>query len=198
MATTKTVPKTSTTETQPMKRSLWKRLLLRVVMVLLLAALGGAGYLYYRANRLITSQPYQDAVKFVTNSKLVKDKVGEPLQTVGILQNLNNGSSINEEGEFGEAQLQFKMLSPRGQIEVSGGGRKRDNSWSITSLQVLVPGDRERLNLMSEVNKETAGDTPKFDPNKQPEKVETKINLPPPETDIKIEIPGDLPTVPEK
>jgi hypothetical protein len=89
------------------------------------------------------------------------------------------------------------MLSPKGPLEVLGSGRKRDNVWSIQSLMVTLPGGSEKVNLMSEVVLDTAGDTPKFDPNQQPQKSDTKIDLPMPGTDIKIDL-GEIPTVPEK
>ncbi len=61
----------------------------------------------------------------------------------------------------------------------------------------MLPNEKEKLNLMSEVMVDTAGDTPKFDPTQQPQKSDTKIELPMSGTDIKIDL-GDLPTVPEK
>ena len=198
MATTTSKTGTATPAVTPPQRRLWKRLLGRLVLLLLVVAIGGAGYLYYRSNRLVKSEPYQAAIKFVSNSKLVKAKVGEPVEPLGFLQNLNDGSSITEEGEFGEAQLQFKMMSPGGPLEVSGSARKRDNVWSIINLAVLLPKGKERLSLMSEVNLETAADTPKFDASKPSEKIETKINLPPAESEIKIDLPSDLPMVPER
>lgn len=193
MATTKAKSGTTTSPVTPPKSSLWKRLLMRLVTLLLIVAMGGFGFFCYRSNRLIKSEPYQAALKYVTGSKLLKAKVGEPLTEAGFLESLLDGSNVSEN----DAQLQFKMLSPQGPIKVLGGGRKRDNVWSITSLSVLLPDEKEKLNLMPEVNLDTAGDTPKFDPNKQPEKNETKIDLPTPGTDIKIDL-GELPTVPEK
>jgi len=198
MATTTVKPGTTTPAVTPPKRSLWKRLLVRLVMLLLVAAVGGAGYLYYRSNRLIKSEPYQAALKYVTESKLVKQRVGEPLVAAGLLENLRDGSNVTEDGKTGEAQLQFKMMSPKGPVEVSGRGRKFDDVWSITDLAVKLPGETEKLSLKSEVEVDTAKETPKFDATKPPEKVETKIDLPPPGTDIKIDLPSDLPMVPEK
>lgn len=173
MATTTTKSGTATPAVTPPQRSLWKRMLVRLVMLLLIVAVGGFGYLYYRSNRLIKSEPYQAALKFVTESKLVKEKVGEPLVPAGLLDNLRDGSNVSES----DAQLQFKMMSPKGAIEVSGSGRKRDNDWSIQNLAVLLPGEKEKLSLMSEVNLVTAGDTPKFDANNPPAKAPTDVKL---------------------
>lgn len=194
MATTTAKSGTTPPAVTPQRGSLWKRLLVRLVLLMVLVAVGGFGFLYFRANRLVQSEPYQAALKYVTQSKLVKDKVGEPLAQAGFIDFLRDGSNVSDN----DAQLQFKVISPQGPIEVLGSGRKRDNAWSIQSLSVTLPNSTERLNLMSEIIVDTAGDTPKFNPNEQPPKNEIKIDLPPPDTDIKIEIPGDLPTIPEK
>jgi hypothetical protein len=193
MATTTVKSGTTTPAVTPPKRSLWKRLLVRLVMLLLVAALGGAGYLYYRSNRLIKSIPYQAALKYVTESKLVKERVGEPLVSAGFLENLRDGSNVTEDGKTGEAQLHFKMMSPKGAIEVSGQGRKLDDVWSIIDLAVLLPGEKEKLSLKSEVEVETAKDTPKFDATKPPEKIKTDVKLVDPK-ELKFD---DLPTVPQ-
>jgi hypothetical protein len=192
MATTSTKSDSTTPAVTPPQRSLGKRLFVRFVILLLLVAVGGFSFLYYRSNRLIKSEPYQAAMKYVTNSKLLKEKVGEPVVAVGLLESLRDGSNVSEN----DAQLQFKMLSPKGPIEVLGSGRKRDDVWSIQSLSVTLPHEQEKLNLMSEVLLDTAGDTPKFDPNAQSQKADVKIDLPTPGNDIKIDI-GELPTVPE-
>jgi hypothetical protein len=162
-------------------------------MLLVLIAVGGFGFLYYRSNRLIKSEPYQAALKYVTESKLVKEKVGEPLVQAGLLDNLRDGSNVSDN----DAQLQFKMFSPMGPIEVLGSGRKRDNEWSIQNLSVRVPNQQEPLNLTPEVLLKTSGDTPKFNPNEQPPKIDAKIELPMPGTDIKIDL-GEIPSLPEK
>jgi hypothetical protein len=185
-STTKTDLKS--TESSPVKRSLWKRLLIRLVLLLFVAAIGGAGYLYYRSARLINSEPYQAALKYVLNSKILKKEVGEPLVTAGFLEDLRNGSSVTDEGNIGEAQIQFKMASPKGLIAVAGQGRKRDGSWAIQDLSVEIPGMKDRISLNAEVEVDTARDTPLFDPNKK-EEIKQPV-LPTPNTDIKIELPG--------
>lgn len=195
MATSTAKPET-TTEAKPAKRSLWKRLLVRFILLLLVAAVGGASYLYYRSNRLIKSEPYQAALKYVTNSKILKEKVGEPLVTAGILEDLRNGSSVTDEGNSGEAQIQFKLISPKGILVVHGAGRKRDGTWALNDLAVEVPGEKDHVSLNSEVEVDTAKETPKFDPTKPQEQIKVP-DLPPPSSDIKIEIP-DLPTIPQK
>lgn len=196
MATTTAKSGTTPAETPP-RRSLWKRLLGRLVLLILVAAVGGGGYLYYRSNHLIKSEPYQAVLKFVNESEIVKDKVGGPLHEAGFLEKLQNSSSITEEGERGEALIKFTLQSPRGPLEVQSNGRKLANEWSITSLMVRFPGEQDNTSLLAEVHRKTAGETPKFDPTKAPEKIDTKIDLPTPGTDIKIDL-GDLPTVPEK
>jgi hypothetical protein len=196
MTTSTAKSESQSPNTQPAKRSLWKRLLLRLVMVLLLAAIGGAGYLYYRSNRLIKSEPYQAALKYVMASNILKEKVGEPLTSAGFIEDLRNGSNVTEEGNSGEAQIQFKMTSPKGLIKVSSAGRKRDGTWAINDLAVEIPGEKDKVSLNAEVEVDTAKETPKFDPNKTPEKIITPV-LPSTSGDIKIEIP-DLPAVPQK
>ena len=184
--TTKTEPKS--TDVTPAKRSLWKRLLIRLVLVLFVAAIGGAGYFYYRSARLINSEPYQAALKYVLNSKILKEKVGEPLTTAGFLEDLRNGSSVTEEGNSGEAQIQFKIASPKGLLAVAGQGRKRDGTWAIQDLSVEIPGIKDRVSLNAEVELDTAKDTPLFDPNKK-EEFKQPV-LPETSNDIKIEVPG--------
>ena len=187
MTTSTTKPEQKSTEAPPLKRSLWKRLLIRLVLVLLVAAVGGAGYVYYRSYRIISSEPYQAAMKYVINSKILKGKVGEPLVTAGFLENLRDGSSVTDNGDVGEAQIRFNVMSPKGPVNVTGAGRKDKGEWAITDLTVMIPGN-ERVNLYSEVLLDTGGDTPKFDPTKK-EDIKQPV-LPETSNDIKIEIPG--------
>ena len=193
MATTTVKPETTPPAATPVKRSLWKRILVRLVLLLLVATVGGAGYLYYRSNRLIQSEPYQQALKFVTESQLVKQKIGGPLTEASLLEQLRNGSSVTDEGERGEASIQFPLLSPRGPIDVQASARKLDNEWSIQTLQVKLPGEKEPLILTSEVLLKTAGETPKFDATKPVPKVETDVKLVDP-TELKFD---DIPMPPK-
>ncbi len=198
MATSTAKTGTTAPESTPAKRSLWLRMLVRLVLLLLVVAIGGAGYLYYRSNRLIQSEPYQQALRFVRESELVKKKIGGPLTEASFMEQLRNGSSVTDEGERGEASIQFPLTSPRGPIDVQASARKHDNEWSIQSLQVTLQDEKEPLILTSEVLLKTASETPKFDATKPVEKVETKIDLPSPDSDIKIEIPDIPPALPEQ
>ncbi len=188
MTTNTTKNEQKSTDAPPVKRSLWKRLLIRLVLLLLVAAIGGAGYWCYRSYRLINSEPYQAALKYVHNSKILKEKVGGPLVNAGFLENLRDeGSNVIDNGDAGEAQIRFNMMSPKGPISVAGAGRKDKGEWAITDLTVMIPGN-ERVNLYSEVQLDTAKDTPLFDPNKK-EEIKQPV-LPTPNTDIKIELPS--------
>ncbi len=76
MATTTTKSGTATPAVTSPSGSLWKRLFVRLMLLVVLVAVGGFAFLYYRSNRLVQSEPYQAALKYVTESKLVKEKVG--------------------------------------------------------------------------------------------------------------------------
>jgi hypothetical protein len=197
MATTSPKSGTTTSAVTPLQRSLWKRLLVGFVMLLLLVAVGGFGFLYYRSNQLINSEPYQAVLKFVTESETVKSKLTGPLTEPSFMDNLRNSSTLPAEGERAEALIKMTLLSNNQPLDVQSTVMKENTDWVIKDLNVRFPGEQQGTSLRKELSLKYGGDTPKFDPNQQPKTNDTKINLPPPDTDIKIDI-GDLPTVPEK
>lgn len=197
MATTTATPGTATPAVTPPPRALWKRLLLRLVMLLVLLAVGGFGYLYYRSNQLINSEPYQAVLKFVRESETVKSKLTHPLAEPSFIDNMRNSSTLPEEGARAEALIKMTLLSNNQPLDVQSTVMKTNNDWVIKDLNIRFPGEQEGTSLRKELSLKYGDDTPKFDPNQQPKPNDTKINLPPPDTDIKIDI-GDVPTVPEK
>jgi hypothetical protein len=136
----------------------WKRLIGGLLLLLIVAAVGG--YLA-KFGPILFSQPYREALDFVTRYPQVIDALGEPIKRRDF-QDWTPHGAVTGDDDNGEANLSFSVSGPKGKATVGVAARKvkGDKEWGYPTFQVTLPGDKQ-LNLVDAMNKTKPDETPK-------------------------------------
>ena len=136
----------------------WKRLFGGLLLLFIAAAVGG--YLA-KFGPILFSQPYREALDFVTGYPQVTDALGEPVKRRGI-QDWTPSGTITGDDDTGEANINFSISGTKGQAKVMIAARKvkGDKEWGYPTFQVTLPGDKQ-LNLVDAMNKTKPDEMPK-------------------------------------
>jgi hypothetical protein len=151
------------------------RFIVRLVMsaAILLAGLG--------CRRLAEHPLVIEAVAEVTANERVADALGKPVTCSRSVRGTANETD-------GIAMLQFDATGPNGSGIVIVEGKKTQNEWGVTHLE-LRPAAGDILKLTADFEARTGTDTPAFDPTSAPK---TTTPAAPP-ADIEITLPPGPP-----
>lgn len=166
----------------------WKRLLLAVILLAVVAA--GGGY-YYKFGRILTSEPYRQAMADLRQSATVKQMLGEPIKDnwfpVGTLDNAD-----------GQARFILKLHGPKAadgketKAEASVTASVISGKWGINTLELTTDAG-ERKNLRGEIEANGGSDVVPFDPKTAQPLAPAKTEIAPANDNVNIQIP-DLPS----
>lgn len=138
---------TPTQSTEARRPRRWPVILL-IVVILLVAGAGIAGYQLYR---LRSTDPYKEALAHVQKDPQVIGQLGEPIKEVW----LPPSGSV-----FGlNANLTFKVQGPKGRASVRAEARQIDGKWGLGTLDVTF-ADQKRISI----DTRGEGDAPRFGP----------------------------------
>jgi hypothetical protein len=184
-----TVP-TKTMNAKTEKSPGWiRRNFKRAVLILLVLVVGGGGALYGKfymeAKPLLDSEAFKHALDVVAKNKQVQEAIGTPIKYASWFPS----GEVNGNAENGTANINFDIQGPKGKAGVNLQARAVNKSWGYSKLDVATAGSETKLNLKDEANAGSVDDTPKFTGNNNQNQEQPKIDLPPPNKDINIEIP---------
>jgi len=122
------------------------------------------------------------AVEEVATNDRAAEALGENIKRTSAV----TGSSSETDGR---AALRFDATGSKAGGLVVVEGRKFENEWGVTSLEIRLPEGGERIGLTADLEERTGVDTPQFDPSKatQPE------STAPPPGDVEIALPPGVP-----
>ncbi|MBW1298208.1 cytochrome c oxidase assembly factor Coa1 family protein [Aquimarina litoralis] len=89
------------------------------------------------------SGPYQDAMAKVQSDEYVIEKLGEPIETNGIM----NGS-LKFENDEGSVDISIPIKGPDGEGRVYIVGTKNDGNWNYSELYVILEETNEQVDLL--------------------------------------------------
>lgn len=124
----------------------------------------------------------EEAEKELSVNEQAAEKLGDSVKRTSSV----SGTSSDTDGR---AALQFQVTGSKASGTAVVEGRKFEDSWSITSLEVRLDDD-QRLVLTKDLEERTGVDTPKFDPNAAPASTTTPAAPPP---DVEIALPPGVP-----
>jgi hypothetical protein len=142
-------------------RNWWWVLLL--IILACFALCGGVLYklIWFDAASRRASDPYQMAMKVLSEDVQVTEKLGEPIQDTW-----SNAGYINETGDSGEAKFFFPVSGSKegvvGRVEVFA--RRIDGKWGLTVLKVIFPDEEIDVPLDSEEASGGLEEAPLFTP----------------------------------
>ena len=119
-----------------------KRLCLIPAILLVIILLGGGIYLM-KLRAPISSEPYKMALQRVQQDRQVLKLLGEPIEDVTRFPT----GSVHVEGDRGEANLGFDVAGPKGKAHVSTRAGRIDGKWGLTTVEVTIAADGQRLLL---------------------------------------------------
>jgi hypothetical protein len=167
----------------------WKRLVIGLFLVAILAACGGY---YYVFGRIMLSEPFRLAWQEVKQSKQVSDELGGPIHG-----GWTPHGTIDWNSPIPEANLVFTISGTKTAADVAVLARRIDGVWGFPRFEVTLHGEDnlpgQRINVAAEINKARPPDVPVFDAATQKLASKPKIEQAPAELNIKIDVdpPGD-------
>lgn len=122
------------------------------------------------------------AVEEVATNDRAAGALGEDIKRTSAV----TGSSSETDGR---AALRFDATGSKAKGLVVVEGRKFENEWGVTSLEIRLPDEGERITLTADLEERTGVDTPQFDPSKSTQPESTA----PPPGDVEIALPPGVP-----
>jgi hypothetical protein len=145
------------------------------LMLLCATALTGCGG--YNSHPIV-----EEAEKELSVNAQAAEKLGDNVKR-------SSSASGTSSDTDGRAALQFQVTGSNASGTAVVEGRKFEDSWNITSLELRLEDD-QRIVLTHDLEERTGVDTPKFDPSATPTTT-TAPALPPP--DVEIALPPGVP-----
>ncbi|MFT6415997.1 MAG: hypothetical protein ACJARZ_001339 [Dokdonia sp.] len=100
----------------------------------------------FGATKIISgSGPYQDSVAKAQNNEQVIELLGEPIETVGIMQ-----GSISFKNSNGDANIRIPIKGPNGKATIYVVGEKRNDVWTYSEQEVRMEQNNEVIILLNE------------------------------------------------
>ncbi len=92
---------------------------------------------------MLDSQAYVDTMEKAKTNTVVIERIGEPIETNGIIK-----GNINYTNGYGHAELTIPIKGPKGEatIRVEGGGV--EENWTYQTMDVYIYESRETINLL--------------------------------------------------
>lgn len=135
-------------EEQP---SWWKRNWKWVVpaggcLTILILIVAFIATVFFGATKMMSgSEPYQDSLTKAQNNEQVIELLGQPIETVGIMQ-----GSINFSNSSGDADIRIPIKGPTGTAIIYVVGEKQNDVWIYSEQEVRVEENNEVINLLNE------------------------------------------------
>lgn len=124
-----------------------------------------------------------EAERELTTNTRVAEALGEGAKR-------SSGVTGTSSDTDGMASLRFDVQGPKGTGTLVVEGRKFENDWGVTSLELRLPRGGERVVLTGDLEERTGVDTPKFDPSSQSGDSGQPAAPPP---DVEIPLPPGVP-----
>jgi hypothetical protein len=122
-----------------------------------------------------------EAVEEVRQNQRVATALGAPVDCSTSVRGIANETD-------GIASLQFDVSGPKAKGVVAVEGKKTQNTWGVTMLELRPAARGEHISLTTDLEARTGTDTPRFDPSAAPA---TPSTVAPPPSDIEIKLsPG--------
>lgn len=131
--------------------SWWKRNWKWVVpaggcLTLIILIVAFIAIVFFGATKIISgSGPYQDSIAKAQNNEHVIERLGEPIETVGIMQ-----GSISFRNSDGDADISIPIKGPNGKATIYVVGEKRNDVWTYSEQEVRMDQNNEVINLLNE------------------------------------------------
>jgi len=145
---------------KPKQRWLSRKRLWLVPVVLLAAIVLGGGICVMVLRAPISSEPYRIALERVQQDPQVREQLGEPIEDVTRFPT----GSVHTEDDRGEANLGFDVAGPQGKAHVSTRARRIDGKWGLTTVEVTIAADGQRLLLDIGGKDDNFGEAPPWSP----------------------------------
>ena len=145
------------------------------VMLLCTSVLTGCGG--YNSHPIV-----EEAEKELSVNAQAAEKLGDNVKR-------SSSASGTSSDTDGRAALQFQVTGSTASGTAVVEGRKFEDSWNITSLELRLDDD-QRIVLTQDLEERTGVDTPKFDPTATPATSAAPASPPP---DVEIALPPGVP-----
>lgn len=114
-------------------------------LTLIVLFLLGIGSLIFGITNMISdSEPAQYALEIATESLVVIEALGEPIE-----DGIASGSISFNDGD-GDADLRIPISGPKGSATLRVVGEKYDGSWSYEKIYVILGDSDQRIDLLQE------------------------------------------------
>lgn len=133
------------------QKSWWKRNWKWVVptggcLTLIILFIAFIATVIFGATKMMSgSEPYQDSVAKAQKNKQVIELLGEPIETVGIMQ-----GSINFSNSDGDANIRIPIKGPNGEGTIYVVAEKRNDVWTYSEQEVRIDQNNEVIDLLNE------------------------------------------------
>lgn len=115
--------------------------------VLILIVALGIGSLIFGVSKMFTSStPYKYAMEQATSNQDLKDLIGSPIETDGIMQ-----GNINLSGDDGAADFKILIKGSKGKGRIVVIATKDYGKWKYEKLYVQIKDSEEQINLLDKV-----------------------------------------------
>lgn len=115
--------------------------------VLILIVALGIGSLIFGVSKMFTSStPFKYAMEQATSNQDVKDLIGSPIETDGIMQ-----GNINLSGDDGAADFKILIKGSKGKGRIVVIATKDYGKWKYEKLYVQIKDSEEQINLLDKV-----------------------------------------------
>jgi hypothetical protein len=165
------------------------KFLTTLFVLFILVAVGG--YIFgwplvkWRFHRLLI-----DSLAEIQQSPEVKEKLGEPISLPW--SPMPSGRvDVADDGKRGDAQFYFTVVGPKGTADAESTMRMLDGKWGYTRL-ILKFANQPPFDLTQAIQQRDGDEMPKFDPNAK------QVEMKPPDLNVDVSIPQDLPAEPKK
>ncbi|MFC4635149.1 cytochrome c oxidase assembly factor Coa1 family protein [Dokdonia ponticola] len=91
------------------------------------------------------SEPYQDSLTKAQQNEQVIELLGEPIETVGIMQ-----GSISFSNNDGDADIRIPIKGPNGEGIIYVVAEKRNDVWTYSEQEVRIDQNNEVIDLLNE------------------------------------------------
>ena len=100
----------------------------------------------FRATKMMSgSEPYQDSLTKAQQNEQVIELLGEPIETVGIMQ-----GSISFSNNDGDADIRIPIKGPNGEGIIYVVAEKRNDVWTYSEQEVRIDQNNEVIDLLNE------------------------------------------------
>ncbi|WP_378186240.1 cytochrome c oxidase assembly factor Coa1 family protein [Aquimarina sp. W85] len=102
------------------------------------------GTIVFGVGKMMTSSdPYETGLKMAREDRYVLKKLGEPIETDGIMQ-----GSLSYKNNKGDANINLPIKGPKGKARLYIVGTKDDEQWNYSEIYVIIDDTNEQIDLL--------------------------------------------------